>query len=161
MRLLNRIIYVIETVAGLALAAVALLTFTAVVLRYGFAVNLPDAFDLARYLQGITIMWGLALATWRGAHISVDVLTEACRPGLRVLIDLFANCVTAGFFCLLAWQLWLRLPGMIQAGQVTSELRVVVWPFYLAATLGIAATVLVALLLVLRSFIPQLEGHDG
>lgn len=147
---MSRILQAVEAIAGLALAAVAALIFTAVVLRYVFAVNLPDGFDFARYLQGIAILWGLSVATWRGSHICVDIVHEMSRPSVRRAIDLFASTVTAGFFLLVAWALLDRLPSVIASGQATADLRLAIWPFYLASALGAAAAALVALAVVLQ-----------
>lgn len=151
---MSRILNAIEAIAGLALAAVAVLIFTTAVLRYVFAVNLPDGFDFARYLQGIAIVWGLSVATWRGSHICVDIVHEFCGPGVQRAIDLLASIVTAGFFCLLAFALLTRLPSMMTSGQGTADLRLAIWPFYLTVTLGGLAAALVSLIVVLRSLRP-------
>lgn len=136
----------VERIAGLFLALVALLIFSSVVLRYCCSVNLPDAFDLSQYFQGIAIMWGLAVATWRGGHIVVDVLWETAGPAGKRAIDVFARLVTTAFFFLLALWLFLRLPGYMSSGRVTTELGLPIWPFYLAAALGVMACVVVSLI---------------
>ncbi|MDO5659104.1 MAG: TRAP transporter small permease [Paracoccus sp. (in: a-proteobacteria)] len=158
---MNKVVSLIETVAGLALAAVALLTFTAVVFRYGLARNLPDGFDFARYLQGIAIMWGLSVATWHRGHISVDLLWEVSPTPVRRVIDIFASILTAGFFGAFAWQMFLRLQAIMSSGQVTADLRLAIWPFYLAGVCGAMATALVAIVLVLRAIWPDRETSFG
>ena len=87
---MERVVLWVERVAGVSLAAVALLVFVSVTLRDLFAVVLPDSFDFSRYLQGIAIFWGLAVATYRNAHISVDVVWELSGSAWRRAIDLFA-----------------------------------------------------------------------
>jgi len=158
---MDRIQNAIEIIAGLALAMVALLIFVTVVLRYGFSVNLPDSFDFARYLQGIAIMWGLSVATYRGSHISVDAVWEVSSPPVRRAIDIFASTITAGFFCVFAWQLFDRLPSFIGSNQVTSDMRIIIWPFYLCAIMGAAATAFVSLLVMLRVFRPAKAVSHG
>ena len=151
----------IERVAGLFLGAVALLIFLSVVLRYGFSVNLPDAFDFSQYLQGIAIMWGLAVATYRGGHIVVDVLWEVAGPAGKRAIDIFARLVTTAFFFLLALWLFLRLPGHFASRQVTTELGLPIWPFYLAAALGVLACLVVSLIALIQGAAGQGNGHAG
>ncbi|TKT76128.1 TRAP transporter small permease [Aquamicrobium sp. LC103] len=158
---MNRILSAIEAVAGLTLAAVAVLIFLTAVLRYAFSVNLPDGFDFARYLQGIAILWGMTVATYRAGHISVDVVWEVSRPAVRRAIDIFAAVLTAGFFCVFAWALFNRLPSVIASGEVTADLRVVVWPFFLTAICGVAATAFVSLIVLLRAFQPTAEVNHG
>ena len=40
------------------------------------------------------MFWGIALATWRGSHIGVDVLWEHCASAGRRRIDLLATALT-------------------------------------------------------------------
>lgn len=158
---MHTILKVIEIVAGLALAVVAGLIFVTVVMRYGFAVNVPDSFDLARYLQGIAILWGLSVATFHKSHISVDIMWEVGGPRLRHVIDIVAAAVTAAFFCVFAWQLFDRLPSFIASNQVTSDMRLLVWPFYLMAIAGVASTALVALVVLLRTIVTREKISHG
>lgn len=141
---MERLVLWIERVAGASLAAVALLVFASVVLRDVLAVNLPDAFDFSRYLQGIAIFWGLAVATHRNTHISVDLLWEMAGPRGRRALDLFAGGVTLAFASVLAWVLVERLPSVQRAGQLTADLKLPVWPFYAVLAAGAAATAVVA-----------------
>jgi TRAP-type C4-dicarboxylate transport system permease small subunit len=150
----------VERAAGLSLALVALLIFSSVLLRYVFSINRPDAFDLSQYLQGVAIMWGLAVATYRGGHIVVDLLWEVAGPAGKRAIDIFARLVMTAFFFLLALWLFLRLPNYISSGRVTTELGLPIWPFYLAASLGVLACVVVSLI-ALAQAATRPEHHDG
>jgi TRAP-type C4-dicarboxylate transport system permease small subunit len=141
----------VERVAGIFLALVALLVFSSVFLRYCCSINLPDAFDLSQYLQGIAIMWGLAVATWRCGHIVVDLLWEVAGAAGKRAIDIFARLVTTAFFFLLALWLFLRLPAYMSSGRVTTELGLPVWPFYLMAALGVLACVVVSLICLVQA----------
>jgi TRAP-type C4-dicarboxylate transport system permease small subunit len=152
------VVRMVERVAGLFLALVALLIFLSVVLRYVFATNLPDAFDLSQYLQGIAIMWGLAVATYRGGHIAVDLLWEAAGPAGKRCIDIFARLVMTAFFFLLALWLFLRLPNVMASGRVTVELGLPIWPFYLAASLGVLACVVVSLIALAQAATSSGQG---
>ncbi len=147
---MERVVLWVERLAGASLAAVALLVFIAVVLRDVLAVDLPDSFDFSRYLQGIAIFWGLAVATYRGAHIGVDVVWELAGAAWRRGIDLFAGVVNLVFMGLFAAILVERLPQVQRAHQLTSDLRLPVWPFYAVLTAGIVATAIVAALRVVE-----------
>lgn len=158
--LIKRVLSVIETTAALAIAVVAGLIFLTAVLRYVFSINLPDGFDFARYLQGIAILWGLAVATWRNGHITIDIVTEMSSPRWERIINTVAATVTAGFFCVFAWALIDRLPTVIAARQLTSDLRVPIWPFYLIAISGVLATAFVAVL-ALITYLKPVETPNG
>ena len=73
----DRFIDAIEVTAAGFLAVVTLLTFVSVLLRYFFAWAIPDSYDFTRLLLGIVIFWGMAVASYRGDHITVDLLWAA------------------------------------------------------------------------------------
>lgn len=156
---MEQIVRVVERVAGFFLALIALLIFLSVLLRFFFSANLPDAFDFSGYLQAIAIFWGLAVTTYRGGHIGVDLLWEVASERGKWLIDLFARIVTTAAFAFLAWRLFARLPSMIDSNQVTNELAVRIWPFYLAAVLGTAACVLVSTIALVQMFTKPAAGQ--
>jgi TRAP-type C4-dicarboxylate transport system permease small subunit len=146
-----RIIATIETIAALLLAAVALLITAGVVLRYGFSVNLPDAFDLSRFLQGVALFWGLAITTYAGSHICVDIAHEMVGPGGKRLIDIAAESVMAAAFAVFAYAMHDRLWPAVQSGQTTNELLIPTWPFFLIALAGVAVTAFIALMRLIRA----------
>lgn len=147
-RVMERIATFIERTAGVFLASVALLIFASVIARDLIGIDVPDSFDFSRYLQGIAIFWGIAVTTYRNAHIVVDLLWELSAKRMRFWIDLFATLVTFIFLVAMAWMLVDRLPSVIRSHQLTSDLRLPMWPFYALATLGaIAAAVVGAICL--------------
>ena len=140
---MERIVTFIERTAGVFLASVALLIFASVVARDLVGVDVPDSFDFSRYLQGIALFWGIAVATYRNAHIQVDLAWELSAKRMRLWIDLFATLVTFVFLAAMAWMLVDRLPSVIRAHQLTSDLKLPMWPFYALAMLGAVAAALV------------------
>jgi TRAP-type C4-dicarboxylate transport system permease small subunit len=147
---MERVILWVERIAGSSLAAVALLVFAAVVMRDVAGANLPDSFDFSRYLQGIAIFWGLAVATYRNDHILVDVVYELGRERLRRVIDLIGTSVTLAFMLLFAYKLVERFPSVIGESQLTSDIGLPVWPFYAVAALGIVAAAVVGLIRLIK-----------
>ena len=43
-------------------------------LRNVFRYSIPDTFDIGRMLLGILIFWGIAATSYRGTHITVDLV---------------------------------------------------------------------------------------
>jgi len=147
---MERVVLWVERMAGASLAAVALLVFGSVMLRDLASVDLPDSFDFSRYLQGIAIFWGLAVTTYRNAHIVVDLVWELSGSVWRRAIDLFACTVSVSFMGLFAWMLVVRFPAVQHAHQLTSDLRLPIWPFYAIATAGIVAATVVGIIRLLE-----------
>lgn len=121
---------------------VALLTFGSVALRYLFATQIPDWFDFSKLLQGIAIFWGIACICYRNEHIMVDLLWEKSNAAGQRRIDLTATAVLLIFLALTAWMLGAKVLQSLQSTQTTSDLRIPIGPFYVAAWLGAAAAVI-------------------
>ncbi|MFT3820747.1 MAG: TRAP transporter small permease [Rubrivivax sp.] len=140
---MKRALSAFETVAAAFLLAIALLTAGNVLLRETLGRQVPDWFDLSKQLQAIAMFWGIALASFRGSHICVDLLWEHCAAPNRRRIDLAATALTLAFLLPLAWMAWVKLGG---AGtQTTNDLRLpLVWFFAVSAAGVTAAAVLAA-----------------
>lgn len=142
---MKRLLATTENVAAFFLLLIALLTAGNVVLRDLLGIQIPDWFDGSKQLQGIALFWGIALATWRGSHICVDLVWEHLQRSGRRALDLIATLITLLFLAPMAWMTWVKISGT--GGQATSDLRLpLVW-FY--AVGGVGATV-AALLAALR-----------
>lgn len=139
---MRKLLSAIETVAAVFLLAIALLIAGNVLLRNVAAMQIPDWFDGARLLLGIAVFWGIAVATFRGSHICVDVLWEHLGAAMRRHLDLLAGVLTLAFLLPLAWMIWVKVAGT--GSQATSDLRIpLVWFFALAAA-GATATAVLA-----------------
>lgn len=139
---MNRLLRASENIAALVLLLIALLIASNVALRYTMSVQIPDWFDVSRLLQAIAIFWGIALTTYRGTHICVDVLWENLGPRGRRLVDLFATTVTLVFLVPMAWMVWVKV--RTTGTQGTMDLRLPLIYFYFVAGLGATAAVFLA-----------------
>jgi len=145
----DRFIDLIEMTAAGFLAVVTLLIFVSVFLRYLFAWSIPDAYDFSRLLLGILIFWGMAVASYRGDHITVDLLWTAASPAARRAMDVFAALVMLVAMCTFTWMFAEKVIGTRADHVGTFDMRQPVWVYYFIAWIGLAAAVL---LLVARTF---------
>jgi TRAP-type C4-dicarboxylate transport system permease small subunit len=154
-----RFLSAVETTAAVFLLLIALLTAGNVMLRDLLGIQIPDWFDGTKMLQAIALFWGIALATWHGAHICVDLLWEHLRaPGRRV-VDLVATAVTAAALVPLAWMVWVKV---LRTGtQATMDLRLPLTPFYAVAALGATVAVVLALWRLIVLWRTQPGASDG
>ncbi|MEZ5665205.1 MAG: TRAP transporter small permease [Burkholderiaceae bacterium] len=141
--LIKRLMAATETVAALFLLFIALLTAGNVLVRYAFSWQVPDWFDGTQMLLGIALFWGIALTTYQGTHIAVDVLWEMAGPRGRRGIDLFATAVTLVFLAPLAWMVWIKVGGT--GSQGTMDLRLPLRWFYSVAAVGATVAAVLAL----------------
>jgi TRAP-type C4-dicarboxylate transport system permease small subunit len=146
----DRFIGLIEVTAAGFLAVVTALTFVSVILRYFFSWAIPDSYDLTRLFLGIVIFWGMAVASFRGDHITVDLLWSAMPPPLQRVIDSFASVVTLIGLAAFTWMFWTKVIGTRADNVETFDLREPVWIYYLIAWIGLAAAVVLLILRTLR-----------
>jgi TRAP-type C4-dicarboxylate transport system permease small subunit len=146
----DRIIAVAERLAGAFLAFVVALTFVSVVLRYVFAWSIPDSYDLSRLFLGILIFWGIAVTSFRGGHITVDLLWNALPAPARRVLDVAATLFTLGCMSVFAWAMAGKVLDEYGSGEETYDLRLPVWPFYLLAWCGLAGSVLLLIVRMVR-----------
>lgn len=145
---MKALLAVIESIAAAFLLAIALLTFGNVVAREVLQTQIPDWFDLSKQLQGIAIFWGIAIATYRGAHICVDLTWEWASVAGKRRIDILATSGILAFLMPLAWMVWSKLGST--GTQATSDLRLpLVW-FYAASAAGVSATAGLAMVRLLQ-----------
>ncbi|TFZ01668.1 TRAP transporter small permease [Ramlibacter rhizophilus] len=164
---MNRFLAATELVAAFFLLAIALLTAGNVLLRDLFAIQIPDWFDGARMLQGIALFWGVALTTYYGSHICVDLLWEHLGARGRRVIDLLATAIVLAFLAPMAWMIWIKVGSTGTQG--TMDLRLpLVWFYGVAAVGAVVAAVLALVRLVYLAtgrderLIPNLvDGQDA
>ena len=137
----DRFIDVIELTAAGFLAVVTLLTFVSVFLRYLFAWSIPDAYVFSRLLLGILIFWGMAVASYRGDHITVDLMWTAASPPTRRIMDVFSALLTLFAMCVFTWMFAEKVIDTRADHVGTFDLRQPVWIYYFVAWIGLAATV--------------------
>ncbi|QHE77418.1 TRAP transporter small permease [Hydrogenophaga sp. PBL-H3] len=140
---MKRVFSAIETMAALSLLLIAVLTAGNVLLRYAFSMQIPDWFDGSQMLQGIAMFWGIALATYYGTHICVDLLWESLKPAGQRCVDMIATAVTTAFLMPMAWMVWVKVGGT--GSQGTMDLRLPLQWFYAVAAVGASVAALLAL----------------
>lgn len=143
---MDRAINTIEWLAAIFVGIVALNIFVAVVLRKFFDTSIPDAYDFGRMLLGILIFWGIAATSYRGGHISVDLVWTAAGPRMKRVIDVFATLVLLVVVAVQTAMLFDKVRGTYVDNVQTYDLNIPTWPFYAVAWAGdVCAVLLIAI----------------
>lgn len=160
---MKRLLSATESIAAFFLLAVALLTFGNVFARELLGAQIPDWFDLSKQLQGIAIFWGIAIATYRGAHICVDLSWEWAGAAGKRRIDIIATLCVLFFLLPLVWMVWSKLGST--GTQATSDLRLPLIWFFAVSGAGVTAAAALALVrlvqLVRGTFEDAVEPTNG
>jgi TRAP-type transport system small permease protein len=156
---MDKFVAIVEKIAGSFLLAIAILTFGSVFLRYVFATQIPDWFDFSKLLQGIAIFWGIACICFRNEHIMVDLLWEKSNDDGKRRIDIAATLVLLIFLMLMACMLGAKVWQSVQSTQATSDLRIPIGPFHVAAWLGVVAAVITTAMRLLNVWRRSRQGE--
>jgi TRAP-type C4-dicarboxylate transport system permease small subunit len=142
---MDRFIDGIEWIAAGFVGLVALDIFVSVLLRYFFAVSIPDSYDFGKLLLGILIFWGIAATSYRGTHITVDLVWSAAGPRGKRFIDIFATLVLLLVVTVQTIMLFDKVRGTWRDNVLTYDLNIPTWPFAAVAWLGdVSAVLLIA-----------------
>src|SRR5947207_9584065 len=154
---MDRFIDGIELIAAFFVGIVAADIFISVLLRYFFSVQIPDAYDFGQLLLGITIFWGIAATSYRGTHITVDLLYANIGLLPKRVMDVFATLVLLFVVSVQTYTLFDKVVSTRADNVQTFDLRLPVWPFFALAWIGdIAAVLLIAVRTYRLIFHPEL-----
>lgn len=139
----------IEWIAAIFVACVVAIIFMGVMLRYFFASSIPDGYDLGRMLLGILIFWGIAATSYRGTHITVDLVWSAANTRWKRYIDIFATLVLLFVVTVQTYTLFDKVVDTYNSNVLTFDLHLPTWPFFALAWIGDVSAVL---LIAIRTF---------
>jgi TRAP-type C4-dicarboxylate transport system permease small subunit len=157
----DRIIDGIEWMAALFVGIVAANIFISVLLRKFFDTSIPDSYDFGRLLLGILIVWGIAATSYRGSHITVDLLWTGASPRMRRFIDVFATLVLLFVVTVQTIMLFDKVSLTYNDNVLTYDLNLPTWPFFAVAWMGdVCAVLLIGIRTWRLIFQPEaLEDH--
>jgi TRAP-type transport system small permease protein len=147
---MDRFIDSIEWLAALFVGIVAADIFISVLLRYFFSIQIPDSYDFGRLLLGILIFWGIAATSYRGTHITVDLVWSVANKRWRRIIDVFATLVLLFVVTMQTIMLFDKVRTTYQDNVLTYDLHLPNWPFFAIAWLGDVSAVLLIAIRTLR-----------
>jgi TRAP-type C4-dicarboxylate transport system permease small subunit len=143
---MDRFIDTIEWIAAGFVGLVAANIFLQVLLRNVLSYSIPDSFDIGRMFLGILIFWGIAATSYRGTHITVDLIWANVGPKYQRMIDVFATLVLLFVVSVQTYTLFDKVRGTYNDNVLTFDLRMPTWPFFAVAWIGdFAAVLLIAI----------------
>ena len=143
---MDRFIDTIEWIAAGFVGLVAIDIFVSVMLRYFFSVSIPDSYDFGKNLLGILIFWGIAATSYRGTHITVDLVWSSVGPRAKRAIDIFATLVLLFVVSVQTYTLYDKVAATRLDHVLTYDLHLPTWPFFAVAWIGdVSAVLLIAI----------------
>ncbi len=158
---MDRFIEGIEWIAAGFVGLVAADIFISVLLRYFFSVSIPDGYDFGRLFLGILIFWGIAATSYRGTHITVDLIWDSAGPRAKRLIDIFATLVLLLVVTVQTIMLFDKVVATKAQNVLTYDLQLPTWPFFALAWLGdVSAVILIAVRTFRLVFHPERVNEE-
>lgn len=136
----------------LLLAAMSVIVFTNVSLRYLTTYSIPWAEEVARYMMIWMTFIGAGLTLRYGGHVAIGNLMEALPPRAQRLLRAFIALCLLAFFALMVWIGYQY--AMRMRFQLTPATRIPFSYIYAAIPVGFALLG-VHLLLILRGYVTE------
>ena len=125
-----------EALLALLLAAMTLLTFTQVVLRYLFNTGLIWALEATVYLFAWLILLGISYGVRVHAHIGVDILVKALAGNARRLVGLVAIGLSLLYTGIMLYGSWRYVERLHRLGTEAEDIPVERWILTIVLPIG-------------------------
>ena len=142
-----------NTLAGIALTVLMLVTVTDVILR-SIGRPIVGIFELVAFFGAIVIGFSLPFTSWVRGHIYVDILLTKLSHNGRSAVHLATRCMGLGLFLLIGWNLIKMGVDLSRSGEVSPTLQM---PFY-PVVYGVGAACLLQCLVLLCDIVKVLRG---
>jgi C4-dicarboxylate transporter DctQ subunit len=127
-----------EYLTAALLAAMTLLTFTQVVLRYVFDSGLIWALEATTYLFGWMVLIGISIGIRSNSHIAIDFVTERVSPRLRHALALAAIATSLLYTALMFYASWTLIVQLKLFGSLAHDIPLPRWILLSSLPLGFA-----------------------
>jgi TRAP-type C4-dicarboxylate transport system permease small subunit len=145
-----------SVVSMIASVAMMLLITVDVFMRRLLNSPILGSYEIGKVLLVIVVFFGVAYVMTIKGHVIVDTLTRLYPKKWQIIVSGIANFLSLLIVALICWQSAVYGFHMLEAGETSVLLRILVGPFILIVAFGCAALFLV----ILVQFIYTLAGID-
>lgn len=125
-----------EGIIAFLLAAMTVVTFVQVVLRYVFNDTLLWALEATTYMFGWLVLAGISYGVRVNAHIGIDLLVKALPGNARRVVGLLAIGCSMAYAVLMAYGAYFYVRRMFMLGIEAQDLPVQRWLLGLIVPIG-------------------------
>jgi TRAP-type C4-dicarboxylate transport system permease small subunit len=164
-RFIDRITESFSFMGGVALVLIMVHVNLDVVLRYLLGAPLSGTIEIVSYYYMIALVFlPLAAVEKRNGHISVELVSQRLSDRHQRLLIGLVSLVSAAYFGLLAWRLWVDAVEKAEVGETyTGSLSLPIWPprFFMPLGCGLLVVLLIYKAARLLSGDASLLGKPG
>jgi len=136
--LMNKINQLEEWVLALLLAAMTVITFVQVVLRYLFNAGFVWALELTIFLFAWLVLLGMSYGVRVGAHIGIDLLVKKLPPQVSKVVGIVSIALCMFYAAVLFKGGWDDISLLMLIGIEAEDLPVPLWILKLILPIGFA-----------------------
>lgn len=106
-------------VGAAAMGLLAVLVIFTVIMRYCFSLSWKSVSEFNVTLFAFTTFWGLGLNVLKNEHVSINILYDKFKPGLKRWVSVFNSLVMLVVDCLFvyySWQYTVKMGKQISQG---------------------------------------------
>lgn len=118
-----------EGLIALLLAAMTLLTFTQVVLRYVFNTGFVWALEATGYMFVWLVLFGISYAVRVHAHIGIDVVVKALPGAARRIVGLIAIGLCVLYAAIMVYGSFVYFNLLLRRGTLAEDIHLPRWVF--------------------------------
>ena len=147
-----------EIIICLLLAAMTLLVFVEVVLRFGFGIGLMWSQELTLHLSAWMVLFGASYGIKVGSHIGVDALVRILPAPVRRIVSMVAVVACLCYCGLFTSGAWVYLSKMHKIGIELDDMPIQKWVAHSILLIGMLLMAIRLLVLLWGLFTGKAEG---
>ena len=142
-------------IAGTVLALMILLTLCDVILR-NLGHPITGSMEIIQYAGSIVFSFSIPYATWLGAQVAVDLITQKLNPKNLKMINAITRIIGILLFLFIAYNFFTYGLDVKRTGELTAGFKIPYYPFCFAISLSF----LMQSLTIFCDLIKTIRGDD-
>jgi TRAP-type C4-dicarboxylate transport system permease small subunit len=126
---------ILYTIAGVVLAFMIVLTLCDVILR-NLGHPITGSMEIIQYGGSIVFGFSIPYATWIGAQVLVDLITQKLAPKSRKGIEVVTRSIGILLFLFVSYNFFLYAMDVKRTGELTASFKIPYYPFCYAISLS-------------------------
>jgi TRAP-type C4-dicarboxylate transport system permease small subunit len=126
---------ILYSIAGAVLASLIVFTFCDVILR-NLGHPITGSMEIIQYGGSIVFGFSIPYATWMGAQVLVDLVTQKLAPRNRKRFEVATRIVGILLFLFVALNFFLYALDVRRTGELTASFKIPYYPFCFAISLS-------------------------
>jgi TRAP-type C4-dicarboxylate transport system permease small subunit len=126
---------ILYSTAGAVLAFMIVLTLCDVILR-NLGHPITGSMEIIQYGGSIVFGFSIPYATWMGAQVMVDLVTQKLAPKNRKRIEVATRIIGIVLFLFVAYNFYLYALDVRHTGELTPSFKIPYYPFCFAISLS-------------------------